>query len=66
MKDYADKPFIISTGYAGVLNIETISEMRHKLIDAYHFDFFEMNSSKLDLDMIMSSLIITHKLNLKN
>jgi hypothetical protein len=65
LEDYKKKPIIITTGYAGVLSIETNKTMQHRLLKTKAFKLFKMNASKLDFTSIKDKLITSHKLGLK-
>lgn len=65
LEDYKNKPIVITTGYVGVLSIETNKTMQHRLTRAKAFKLFKMNTSKLDFTSIKDKLVTSHKLGLK-
>ena len=62
---YKKKPIIITTGYAGVLSIETNKTLQHRLTKAKAYKLFKMNATNLDFSIINGKLITSHKLGLK-
>lgn len=65
LEEYKSKPIVITTGYAGVLSIETNKSMQHRLVKTKAFKLFKMNASKLEFTSIKDKLITSHKLGLK-
>jgi hypothetical protein len=65
LEDYKKKPIIITTGYAGVLSIETNKTLQHRLTKAKAYKLFKMNATNLDFSIINGKLITSHKLGLK-
>ncbi|NDK57381.1 hypothetical protein [Pontibacter fetidus] len=61
---YADKPIIISTGYAGVLRIAG-EILQHRLVNAKPFKIFKINMATLDMDKIKTTIRKAHTLNIK-
>ena len=65
LEDYKKKPILITTGYAGVLSIETNKTLQHRLTKAKAYKLFKMNASNLDFTLINEKLVTSHKLGLK-
>ena len=62
IKSYKNKPIVISTGYAGVWNVQTKRGIRPRLINAELIDLYKLNCAKLNMISVKTTIIKSHKL----
>lgn len=64
LKDYADKPLVITSGYAGVKRVEK-PFLRHYLIKTQPYKLYRQNTSQLDLDKLKDAVKKAHRLGIE-
>lgn len=62
-KAYADKPVVISTGYAGVKRTKSNSgKLSHKLVESKMFNFLELNGADLNTKRVSRMIASAHSM----